>query len=409
MLWNVKPLPKPCRTKEDAEMESDGDDKHDKPSRAIPLSVSIDDEGDYGPNMEAECDDILFFPSGIPGASNLHKRWYMRRRKRPMVPQPTRTPMPEKEKDPEKKARLFSLYMRPWTLRESWATDAVPHICQLDCRQYAASRSAMVEPGRSQIWPDVPMRSFELSWRDYIRGHVVSRHAQRLIVQFMAASCGKSTSRDNTTADDEKDMWKMLPVPDNTVGLSRVHTIIDNMSLEKDPADNASACKKKRPSKSAEEFPEDFNEDDEECGDPEASTLVKEALVTTGKLWSRKQWSAEAEPNMDVRNSLLSSSATASLQKNVQQPGNVPTKCKKRTKKKTRRRYVNKPKNLLVFDIQFPDFLFEFSNQFRKLPDNGLPTNKQYMHVCFGMQPSNILRASFLYFALQPKDNFCKA
>ena len=337
MLWEVKALPKPRRKEEEAEMESDdNDEQNQRPTKAKPLSVFIGDDGDYGPNMEAECDDILFFPSGIPGPSNLHQRWYMRRRRRPMVPQPTRTPMPEKEKDPEKKARLFSLYMRPWTLQESWATQSVPHICRLDCRQYAASRSSTVEPGGPQIWPDVPMRSYELSWRDYIRGHVVSRHAQRLIVQFMAANCGKSTSPDNAAADDDQDLSKMMLVPDNNVPLERVHAIIDNMSSEKTPGEPAASHKKKQPSQQKMDFPEDFNEDEEESRDPEASTLVKEALVTTGKLWCRKHWSQDAEPDMDVRHSMLSTSTMTSIQKKAQHATKEKGKRKSPRKKKKR-------------------------------------------------------------------------
>ena len=33
--------------------------------------------------------------------------------------------MPDKQLDPAKKARLFSLYLRPWTLHEKWASRRV--------------------------------------------------------------------------------------------------------------------------------------------------------------------------------------------------------------------------------------------------------------------------------------------
>ena len=56
----------------------------------------------------------------------------MRRRKIPMVPSPTGTPMPDKESDPDKKARLYAVYMRPWVLDNTMATPEVPHITDLD-------------------------------------------------------------------------------------------------------------------------------------------------------------------------------------------------------------------------------------------------------------------------------------
>lgn len=38
--------------------------------------------------------------------------------------------------------------------------------------------------------------SFALSWRIYIRAHIVSEHAKRIIGQFMAACCSKSKTED---------------------------------------------------------------------------------------------------------------------------------------------------------------------------------------------------------------------
>ncbi len=257
----------------------------------------------------------------------------MRRRRRPMVPQPTRTPMPEKEKDPEKKARPFSLYMRPWTLHQEWATSSVPHICQLDCSQETASAIPKVKPGGLQHGHEESARSYERSWRHYIRGNVVSRHAQRLIVQFMAANCGKSTTRENPSADDEHDMSKKLLVPDNSVPLSRVHAIIDNMSSEKMPGDTAAGKRKKKKATATEDFPEDFNDDEMDCADPEASTPVKEALVTTGKLWNRQHWSQDAEPNMDVRSTMLSASAMATLSGSAQPADKQQNQGKKRLRR----------------------------------------------------------------------------
>ena len=103
MLWECLPLPQPKK--------GNHADK-DKPS----LSVHIGEEGDFGPNPAAESKEVIFFPEGIPGPHKLRSRWYLRRRRRPMVPRPTNTRMPDQEKDAERRSKLYSLYLRPWTL-----------------------------------------------------------------------------------------------------------------------------------------------------------------------------------------------------------------------------------------------------------------------------------------------------
>ena len=45
-------------------------------------------------------------------------------------------------------------------------------------------------------------RSFAASWSWYVRGHIVSRHQQRLIVQFMSACPGKTAELDENEGED---------------------------------------------------------------------------------------------------------------------------------------------------------------------------------------------------------------
>jgi hypothetical protein len=45
--------------------------------------------------------------------------------------------------------------------------------------------------------------SFYAAWRWYLRGNIVSWHAARLITQFMAACCGRSTTREQLEADPD--------------------------------------------------------------------------------------------------------------------------------------------------------------------------------------------------------------
>ena len=68
-------------------------------------------------------------------------------------------------------------------------TEEVPHLSQLDVvprRRLTGKQTVLADEAGSE-------RSFANAWKWYIRGNVVSRHAQRLIVQFMSVNCGKST------------------------------------------------------------------------------------------------------------------------------------------------------------------------------------------------------------------------
>ena len=118
-------------------------------------------------------------------------------------------------------------------------------------------------------------RSFAQSWRTYIRGSVVSQHAQRIITQFMSTCCGKSTTVD-------EDIDAVAPsnhvVPDNTVPLARVHRIIDQMSERVDQPRGAS------------KNPKDLNDGEEGPVDEIAvrmSTQMQGAMEATAKLWPR--------------------------------------------------------------------------------------------------------------------------
>ena len=62
------------------------------------------------------------------------------------------------------------------------ASRAVPHITNLN---EVAPRQRLT----SKVHVE---KSFALAWRHYIRGHIVSNHAKKIIAQFMAACCGKS-------------------------------------------------------------------------------------------------------------------------------------------------------------------------------------------------------------------------
>jgi len=61
----------------------------------------------------------------------------------------------------------------------------------------------------------------------------VTQHASRLIIQFMAACCGKSKTREEAE-DAQLREEKPRNVPSNTVPLTRVHAILERMSRGED-------------------------------------------------------------------------------------------------------------------------------------------------------------------------------
>ena len=84
--------------------------------------------------------------------------------------------MPDKQRSAEKRDRLFLLYLQPWVLEKAWAVPhVVPHLSDLN------------EVREETDIDDIPDRSYSEAWKKYISQNIVSRHAHRIIVQFMAA------------------------------------------------------------------------------------------------------------------------------------------------------------------------------------------------------------------------------
>jgi hypothetical protein len=122
------------------------------------------------------------------------------------------------------------------------------------------------------------MNSFLQSWRWYIRGNVVSKHAQRVIVQFMAASCGTSTKREDREETGEAQA-EAQALPASDLAVDKVHGILDRMS----------AAETQRHMKATQTA--DAEGGDEE-GRIDADALVQtsqinDAMKLTARLWSR--------------------------------------------------------------------------------------------------------------------------
>ena len=170
--------------------------------------------------------------------------------------------MPDQRTYVKKIHLLLSLYMRPWTLVPDWAQTHVPHIANLDVvppEHMSADLSKMIRAaGVAFEGMQEDIRNHEFSWRSYIRGHVVSEHAKRLIVQFLGACCGRSSDNGNDNDDDEEAGRKEQMLPDNDMSLQRIHALIDGMSKEEDESLKKGVSK---PTKETE-FPEAQPADD---------------------------------------------------------------------------------------------------------------------------------------------------
>ena len=273
MLWDVQRLPPPNKKPWMISAEE---------HQAVPLSVWLE-EGKYQLNPAAvqyyRSKDMLFYPT-VRGNAFLRDTWFMVRRRRPMVPAPSNTPMPDKYRSPEQRARLYSVYLRAWTLEATWATTGkVPHICDLNLlpmqRDVAASRRRL----RSKQSRPGPVRSYAQAWQWYMEGHVVSRHAVRIIVQFMSACCGKSRREDENEEERARQPREMRS---NDLALTRLHAILDEIGSKSQKVSN---------SVQSDASDSDGLEDDESKGKKKQkgrrSEQMENALCTTAQLWKR--------------------------------------------------------------------------------------------------------------------------
>ena len=155
----------------------------------------------YDPRIESDSNmdksNFIRFPDH---QELLHFRteWMMERRARPSVPQPQMTPMPDRERTADGKAKLFSIYLRPWVLHPDDVKPSVPLLKDLNIVPRELEGANTGRRRLRQKTTDsagaftVVHRDMAAAWSWYVRGHIVSEHAKKIIVQFMAACCGKS-------------------------------------------------------------------------------------------------------------------------------------------------------------------------------------------------------------------------
>ena len=189
----------PMTSEKAIEMESQGDE-------LLPgTHYEVNDSATTPHRLVSDCPDHALYcvyptdPS-VPDLSCFRSQWILRRRQRPVVPV-LRGPMPHRGiKDKEKRSRLLSLYLRPWVMLRSHATDHVAHISNLNLcvlrssqeEQYPSTIKRLRMTGRRSVTSDQRWctRSYENAWRNYIQGNVVSEHSVRIIKNFLTLIAG---------------------------------------------------------------------------------------------------------------------------------------------------------------------------------------------------------------------------
>ena len=184
--------------------------------------------------------------------------------------------MPDRCRNKQQQGRLYSLYCRPWVLKAEWASDPhVPYICDLN----------VVPSTRKE---QEPLRDYAAAWNEYIHCHVVSRHAQRMIVQFMAANCGRSKKQEDAAAPQEP---RTDHCPPNALALQHLHKILDEVGRPGSECAQTELKQKKRKSADSEE---------EEEHNMNKSEQMHNALCATTALWRRDPTAWMATPANNV-------------------------------------------------------------------------------------------------------------
>ena len=70
------------------------------------------------------------------------------------------------------------------------------------------------------------------AWSTYVRGHIVSRHAERIIKQFMAACCTKSHREQGNVGAHRREPDDEERATKNDMSLREIRGLIENMSAQ---------------------------------------------------------------------------------------------------------------------------------------------------------------------------------
>jgi hypothetical protein len=134
---------------------------------------------------------VLFSGAAPQKYERFRHSWLLIRRQRPVIPCPQQTPLPSKRMNKSTRAKIFSVYLRPWTLSKEIATAVVPYLGDLDQMTVLRADATAALPGASAI-TDANIRR---SWKQYVASPLP--HAGRQLKNFQLACMAEGRRHDD--------------------------------------------------------------------------------------------------------------------------------------------------------------------------------------------------------------------
>jgi len=129
----------------------------------------------------------------------------------------------------EEKARLWSVYFRPWTLFKDFASPTVPYLASMDICTGARKRmrgKTATEP----VHDAEEVRDWRVSWRTYLAGNIVSDHAARIIKNVLLGTLAEGR-RDDDSDGEEVDKNNDVSIGHST-STERIHELIKSSATD---------------------------------------------------------------------------------------------------------------------------------------------------------------------------------
>ena len=139
--------------------------------------------------------------------------WVLIKRNRPVVPCPEVTPLPSRKLTKEARAKLCSIYLRPWTFFSELASAHVPLLTDLDLTQsqwlaaYSPEAPVAIEKKQktshideddvAAVHPE--NKNIRQAWKDYL--HRVPETAARQIRNFLLATLAEGRNHEDEDAE----------------------------------------------------------------------------------------------------------------------------------------------------------------------------------------------------------------
>ena len=105
----------------------------------------------------------------------------------------------------------------------------VPHLTELNTiRSWNEPMSGPKRRRCKSVPVNLPRCSHRTAWKDYVRGHIVSEHAKRIILHFLVANCCYSSKEQ--PAEDEKETEPLEKLPAMSMSLHTLHQHMQSMT-----------------------------------------------------------------------------------------------------------------------------------------------------------------------------------